>query len=162
MLELLRTRGRSGPRGRGAAPRDDAAARAEVEASRTERRAVHEAALAEVLASVPGQTLSTPAARAALAALMATSRTAPQGARRMATVDGLSCTLVHIRQGVGVLAACSWRVFLPGRIPVFHQPGRKPNTAQLAALAALAMSPDTAVSVPVTLTPVADVQESVA
>ena len=160
--ELLRTRGRSGPRGRGAAPRDDAAARAEVEASRTERRAVHEAALAEVLASVPGQTLSTPAARAALAALMATSRTAPQGARRMATVDGLSCTLVHIRQGVGVLAACSWRVFLPGRIPVFHQPGRKPNTVQLAALAALAMSPDTAVSVPVTLTPVADVQESVA
>lgn len=156
--ELLRVRGRSGARGRGAAPRDDAAARAEVEEARTQRRAIHHAALAEVLASVPGQTLSTPAARAALAALMAASRTPPRGVRRTATVDGLSCTLVHVGDttgmATGVLVASTWRVFLPGRIPLFHPQGRKPNTAQFATLSNLMVVADRSRSVSVTLSPV--------
>jgi len=166
--ELLRTHGRSGPRGRGTKPRDDSAARAEIEAARAQRRAIHEAALAEVLASVPGQTLSSHAARAALAALMAASRAAPSGARRTATVDGLACTLVHIgdvaEDIVGTLAASTWRVFLPGRIPLFHPRGRKPNTAQLAMLTELTAISDTDRSVAVRLTPVTgdDVEEVVA
>lgn len=166
--ELLRARGRSGPRGRGAAPRSDAMARAEVEAARAQRCAIHEAALAEVIASVPGQTLSGPASRAALAALMAASRTAPRGARRTATVDGLSCTLVHVAdragEAAGVLAASTWRVFLPGRIPLFHLRCHRPNSAQLTALSTLTTVTDTDRSVVVTLSPgtEADVEEGVA
>lgn len=155
--ELLRTRGRSGPRGRGTAPRNDAAARAEVEIARAHRLAVHEAALIEVLTSAPGEELSGAAARVALAALMAASRAAPRGDRRTAIADGLSCTLVHVADSAdpskGVLMASTWRVYLPGRIPIFHARGRRPSAAQLASLRRLPTTPDTECSVPILLTP---------
>lgn len=159
--ELLRTRGRAGARGKGTAPRDNSAARAEVEAARARRRAVHHAAVAEVLASVPGQTLTGPAAQAALASLMAAARTAPTGVRRTATVDGLVCTIVHVGTGNGLVCAATWRVVLPSRIPVFHQPGRKPNAAQMAALTARAIT-DTEQAVRIKVTRLDDAEEGVA
>jgi hypothetical protein len=125
--ELLRTTGRTGARGRTPAARDDAAAREAVQAARERRRVAHAAAIEEILADTPGELLSQRAAQVALAALMAAVRAGvvPGAAdRRTAVRDGLSCTLFHIGDGVGVLAAPTWRVLLPGRIPVFHLPGR--------------------------------------
>jgi hypothetical protein len=46
------------------------------------------------------------------------------GDRRTGTRDGLSCTLFHTGARTGALAAPTWRVLLPGRIPVFHLPGQ--------------------------------------
>lgn len=159
--DLLRARGRSGPRGKGTTPRDNTEAKAEVGAARARRRAVHGAAVAEVLASVPGQTLSDPAARAALASLMAAARSAPKGPRRTATFDGLSCTIVHLGDGMGVLSAETWRVLLPGRVPVFHLAGDEPNGAQLAAVTTPAVA-DTQQPVQITLTRLDDIEEGVA
>jgi hypothetical protein len=98
-----------------------------VQAARERRRVAHAAAIEEILAGTPGELLSQRAAQVALAALMAAVRAGvvPGAADlRTAVRDGLSCTLFHIGDGVGVLAAPTWRVLLPGRIPVFHLPGR--------------------------------------
>lgn len=132
---LLRTAGRSGPRGRGAAPRDDTVAKAQVAEARARREVGHRRALDAVLAALPGQQLDEAAARAALAALMAAARTAATGPRRTGTSGGLACTLVHTGSGTGVLTAPTWRVLLPGRIPLFHRPGERPSAEVLAALA---------------------------
>lgn len=130
---LLRTAGRSGPRGRGAAPRDDTKAKVQVAAARARCQAGHQRALAAVLAALPGRQLDKAAARAALAALMAAARAAATGPRRTGTSGGLACTLVHTGSGTGILNAPAWRVFLPGRIPLFHRPGQRPSAAALAA-----------------------------
>jgi len=140
---LLRATGRSGPRGKGAAPRDDTAARAQVAQARARRQSDHAQAVADVLASVPGQRLDETAARAALAALMAAARTTPIGPRRTAASGGLACTLVHTGTGTGTLEAPTWQVLLPGRIPLFHLPGRKPSAAALAILTGHTTSQDT-------------------
>ncbi|MEW2345358.1 DUF2397 domain-containing protein [Streptomyces griseoaurantiacus] len=150
---LLRTVGRSGPRGRGAAPRDDTAAKAQVAEARARRQAGNQRALAAVLASVPGQPLDEAAARAALAALMAAARTAANGPRRTGTSGGLACTLVHTGSGTGILNAPTWRVLLPGRIPLFHQPGQRPSTAALAALAGTTTTDDPSAHTPLRITP---------
>ena len=121
--ELLRLTGRSGARGRPAAPRDDTAARAEIEQRRRHRQAQHDAALREVLAASPDAVLSELAARLAMNALMAAARSRPTGPRRTATRDGLACTLYRVPGSIGALRAPTWRVWLPGRVPVFHQPG---------------------------------------
>lgn len=150
---LLRTTGRSGPRGGGAKPRDDTAARAQVAQARARRQAEHTDAVARVLASIPGQHLDEAAARAALAALMAAARTTATGPRRTGTSDGLACTLVHTGRDTGALTAPTWRVLLPGRIALFHQPGRRPSAAALAAVVGTATTHDTAARVTLSLTP---------
>ncbi|MGW4937314.1 DUF2397 domain-containing protein [Streptomyces sp. NPDC004166] len=132
---LLRTAGRSGPRGRGAAPRDDTEAKAQVAEARARRQAEHQRALATVLASLPGQQLDEAAARAALAALMAAARATATGPRRTGASGGLACTLVHTGSGSGILNAPTWRVLLPGRIPLFHRPGQRPSAGALGVLA---------------------------
>ncbi len=121
--ELLRLTGRTGPRGRPAAPRDDSAARAEIAQRREHRRQQHDAALREVLAASPDAVLSEPAARLAMSALMAAARAGPAGPGRTAAHDGLACTLFRAPDCTGALRAPAWRVWLPGRIPVFHVPG---------------------------------------
>jgi len=121
--ELLRLTGRTGARGRPAAPRDDTAARAEIEQRRQHRQEQHDAALREVLAASPGAVLSEPAARLAMNALMAAARSRPTGPRRTANRDGLACTMYRVPDVIGALRAPAWRVWLPGRVPVFHQPG---------------------------------------
>jgi uncharacterized protein (TIGR02677 family) len=121
--ELLRQTGRTGARGRPAAPRDDTAARAEVEQRRQARKEQHDAALREILTTSAGAELSEPAARLAMSALMAAVRSGPAGPWRTAHRDGLACTLFRVPGAVGVLRAPAWRVWLPGRVPVFHQPG---------------------------------------
>ncbi|GAA2007473.1 DUF2397 family protein [Microbacterium ulmi] len=138
--EMLRSRGRSGPRGRGTAPRNDRAARAEVEARRKERQARHDAAVREVLAWKPGADLSESAARVAMESLMASARSSAKKGRRTATTGGLSCTLVRVAAGVGVLRAPTWLVLVPGRVPLFHRHGQRPNSAQLAVVSPI---PDT-------------------
>ena len=130
---MLRATGRTGARGRAAAARDDTAARAVVAARRAERERRHREALAEVLASAPGQALSDHAARVALAAVNAATRGTVLSGRRLAPLgglsgrrghrDGLACTLLYVGPGItGVLVAPMWRVLLPGRIAVFHRP----------------------------------------
>jgi hypothetical protein len=59
----------------------------------------------------------------AIIALLAAARSGVTGDSRTATRDGLACTLFHVGQGIGVLAAPTWRVLTPGRVPVFHLPG---------------------------------------
>jgi uncharacterized protein DUF2397 len=125
--ELLRTTGRTGARGRAPAARDDAAARAAVQAARQQRMAEHAAAIEEILSGASGGVLSLRAAQVALAALMTAVRTGlvpGTNDRRTGTRDGLACTLFHIGSGTGSLAAPTWRVILPGRVPVFHLPGQ--------------------------------------
>jgi len=121
--ELLRQTGRTGARGRPAAPRDDTVARAEVEQRRQRRRVQHDAALREVLAASPDAVLSEAAARLAMNALMTAARTGSAGQRRTANLDGLACTLFRTPGWTGAVRAPAWRVWLPGRIPVFHRPG---------------------------------------
>jgi hypothetical protein len=121
--DLLRLTGRSGARGRPAAPRDDAEARVEVEARRRLRQDQHAKALREVLTASPGASLSEPAARLALSALMAAARQVPSGPARSAARDGLACTLFFTPGTTGALLAPTWRVWLPGRSPVFHAVG---------------------------------------
>lgn len=150
---LLRTAGRSGPRGRGAKPRDDAAAKAQVADARARRQAGHERALAAVLASLPGHQLDEAAARAALAALMAAARAIATGPRRTGTSGGLACTLVHTGTGTGTLNAPTWHVLLPGRIPLFHRPGQRPSAATLAALAGTTTTDDPAAHTTLRITP---------
>lgn len=123
--DLLRLTGRSGARGRPAAPRDDSAARADVERRRRERQQLHEQALMEVLTAPSGAVLSQPAARLAMSALMAAARTGAAGPRRSASCDGLTCTLFHSPGSTGALLAPTWQVWLPSRIAVFHQQGAK-------------------------------------
>jgi uncharacterized protein (TIGR02677 family) len=121
--DLLRLTGRTGARGRPAASRDDTAARGEVAQRRRLRQQQHEAALSEVLTASSGAVLSESAARLAMAALMAAARSGATGPRRTAASDGLACTLFHAPDSAGVLRAPTWRVLLPGRVPVFHQQG---------------------------------------
>jgi hypothetical protein len=125
--ELLRSTGRTGARGRAPAARDDSAAREAVLAARERRMAEHSAAVTEVLAASPGEPLSPRAAQVALASLMAAVRTGATPGRRdrrTATRDGLACTLFFTGDGTGRVSAPTWRILLPGRIPVFHLPGR--------------------------------------
>ncbi|MEU3411313.1 DUF2397 family protein [Streptomyces sp. NPDC006658] len=150
---LLRTAGRSGPRGRGAAPRDDTKAKAQVAEARARRQAGHQRALAAVLAALPGQQLDEAAARAALAALMAAARAAATGPRRTGTSGGLACTLVHTGSGTGTLNAPAWRVLLPGRIPLFHRPGQRPSAAALTALAGTTTTEDPSAHATLRITP---------
>lgn len=140
--DLLRSSGRTGPRGRGGAARNDTEAKALVEAARQRRARQHAEAVSEVLAASAGEVLSDRAARAALEALMAAVRSAPSGARRTASRDGLACTLLYTGTGMRVLTAPNWRVLLPGRHLVFHLPGRRPNASALAALEKLALADD--------------------
>lgn len=121
--DLLRAAGKTGAGGRAAAPRDDTAARAEVAERRRRRQEQHDAALREVLAAAPGAELSEPAARLALTALMAAARSGPAGVSRTATRDGLACTIFRVPEATGALRAPVWRVWLPGRVPVFHKAG---------------------------------------
>jgi uncharacterized protein (TIGR02677 family) len=121
--ELLRLTGRTGARGRPAAPRDDTAARAEVEQRRQLRKEQHDAALREILAASADAVLSEPAARLAMSALMAAARSGPAGPSRTAHRDGVACTLFRAPGSVGALRAPAWRVWLPGRVPIFHRPG---------------------------------------
>ncbi|WP_406390096.1 DUF2397 domain-containing protein [Streptomyces sp. NBC_00882] len=150
---LLRTAGRSGPRGRGAAPRDDTAAKAQVAEARARRQAEHQRALAVVLAALPGQQLDEAAARAALAALMAAARAGTTGPRRTGSNGGLACTLLHTGSGTGILQAPTWRVLLPGRIPLFHRPGQRPSVAALAALAGTTTTDDPSAHATLHITP---------
>ncbi|MEV8628551.1 DUF2397 family protein [Streptomyces sp. NPDC051079] len=150
---LLRTAGRSGPRGRGAAPRDDTEAKAQVAEARARRQARHQGALAVVLAALPGQQMDEAAARAALAALMAAARAVATGPRRTGTSGGLACTLVHTGSGTGMLNAPTWRVLLPGRIPLFHQPGQRPSAAALAALKGTTTTHDASARATLRITP---------
>jgi uncharacterized protein (TIGR02677 family) len=135
--EMLRTSGRTGSRGRASSSRDDSAARAAVAARRQERAVAHALALREVLAAAPAAPLSDAAARVALAAVAAASRGTRHAATatrpvvaRTGTKDGLTCTLVYIGEGqsassvtAGVVRAPTWKVILPGRVPLFHAPG---------------------------------------
>lgn len=142
--ELLRTTGRTGARGRAAAARDDTATRAEVARRREDRRRRHAAALTEVFAAAPGDPLSDAAARVAFAALTAATRGAlrPHAGGtgitgRAGLRDGLACTVLYLpathtptgpREAVtGLLRASTWRVLLPGRVALFHPPGRRPR-----------------------------------
>ena len=150
---LLRTAGRSGPRGRGTTPRDDTAVKAQVAEARSRREAEHAVAVAAVLASVPGQHLNEAAARVALAALMAAARAAATGPSRTATSEGLACTLIHTGDGFGTLNAPTWRVLLPGRIPLFHQPGRRPSAVAFAAVAGTTTRDDVSAHALLHLTP---------
>jgi hypothetical protein len=146
--DLLRATGRGGARGRPPAARDDTAARAEIAARRRERAAAHAEALREVLAAAPGAELSAAAARVALTALMAASRSpvgGPRRARRSAHRDGLACTLFHVLGRTGVLRAPTWRVWLPGRVVMFHPAGTRVTAPAL-------LSPDTDISVTVRMT----------
>ncbi|MGW8558100.1 DUF2397 family protein [Streptomyces tubercidicus] len=141
---LLRTTGRSGPRGRGSAPRDDTAVRAQVAADRARRQDEHLAAVTAVLAAVPGQQLDEAAAQVALAALMAAARAGATGPARTGTSGGLACTLVHTGTGTatGTVQAPTWCVLVPGRIPLFHQPGRRPSRAAMEAVSGAAVTDD--------------------
>lgn len=124
--DLLRATGRSGARGRAPAARDDSAAREQVLARRAERARQHAEALSEVLAAGPRQPLSHRAAHVAFAALMAAARSAPtqrRRDRRVATCDGLACTLFHCPGRIGMLLAPTWQVLTPDRVAVFHVPG---------------------------------------
>ncbi len=109
-------------------------ARAEVEQRRRRRQEQHDAALREVLAASVGAALSEPAARLALAALMAAARARPTGLRRTSQRDGLACTLFRVPGSLGVLHAPTWRVWLPGRVAVFHRPS---TAAVLSAVSAV-------------------------
>lgn len=122
----LRTSGRSGVRGRAPAPLDDRAARESVARARAERLARHREHLLEILSAEPGQTLSSGAARVALATLMDAVRQAPEGDRRCSSRDGLACTILWTGTGIAVLQAPNWRVWLPGRLVAFHLPGAAP------------------------------------
>lgn len=135
--EMLRTSGRSGSRGQAAASRDDSAAKLAIAARRQERVILHAIALREVLGCAPAAPLGEAAARVALAAIAAACR----GTRHSATAgrpvvvrtgvkDGLACTLVYVSDGAtagsitaGVVRAPTWKVILPGRVPLFHAPG---------------------------------------
>lgn len=139
--DLLRSTGRTGPRGKGGPARDDTQARADVERSRQQRRAVHDAALREVLAAEPGALLSENAARVALNSLMAAVRSGARGPLRTATREDLACSVIHTGTGAGVLRAPTWHILLPGRHPLFHLRSRRPNEAALTALSAVA-TPD--------------------
>ena len=132
--ELLRSTGRTGPRGRGGAARDDTQARADVAAARLARQQRHDIALREVLAAAPGVALSEEGARVALASLMAAVRAGATGAVRTASRDALSCSLIHTGVGTGSLRAPSWQVQLPGRHPLFHLRGQRPSALALASL----------------------------
>lgn len=150
---LLRTTGRSGPRGRGGAPRDDTAVRARVAAARAQRQAEHSAAVAAVLAAVPGQLLDEAAARVALAALMAAARAGATGPSRTGTSGGLACTLVHTGTTAGTIQAPTWRVLVPDRIPLFHQPGRRPSRTAMEAVAGATATDDLTVRATLRITP---------
>ena len=58
-----------------------------------------------------------------MTALMAAARSGPTGPRRTATRNGLACTLFRAPESTGALRAPTWRVWLPGRVPVFHRHG---------------------------------------
>lgn len=138
----LRSHGKSGVRGRAAAPLDDTAARQAVARARVERLIRHREHLREVLAAVPGQLLSDGAARVGLAVLLDAIRQPALDGRRRATKDGLACTIFWTGAGAGLLRAPSWRVWLPGRVIVFHAPAVRP-----AALAPATIEPTGAVSI---------------
>ncbi len=121
--ELLRLTGRSGARGRAPAARDDSAAREVVEERRRQRAAIREAAIQEILAAAPGSELSDPAARVALATLLAATRASARAGRRHAERDGLSCTVFDRPGTTGLLCGPRWRVMTPSRWIVFHRPG---------------------------------------
>jgi hypothetical protein len=127
--DLLRLTGRSGPRGRVPAARDDAHARAAVREGRERRAAAHALAVAEVIGAQPGTVLSEPAARVALASLRAAVRTEANGRVRSAVSDGLACTVCsavdHGIEGAAspAVRAVNWQVLVPGREVAFHAPG---------------------------------------
>lgn len=125
----LRSNGRTGVRGRAPAPLDDRAAREAVERARAERQTRHREHLREILAATPGQTMSVGAARVALATVMDAVRQSPRGDRRRASKDGLACTIFFTGQGAAVLRCPAWRVWLPGRVLVFHLPGARVQLA---------------------------------
>jgi hypothetical protein len=135
--DLLRKTGTTGARGRAPAARQDDAAREVIAARRAARMAEHRAALREILAASPGAPLSDTAARVALRALLVAARAGSVGGRRVGEIDGLACTLVHTGVGAGVVAAPTWRAWVPGRVVVFHRPGMVPALSQVAAQADL-------------------------
>jgi uncharacterized protein (TIGR02677 family) len=136
--EMLRTSGKKGTQGRAASSRDDSAARAVIAALRAERVIAHAIALREVLSAGPAAPLSEAAARVALAAVAAACRGTRHAATparpvvvRTGTKDGLACTLVYVGDGAtagsvtaGIVRAPTWKVILPGRVALFHSPGK--------------------------------------
>ncbi len=131
--ELLLKTGSSAARGRASAGRDDTAAKERLLAQRARRQREHDKALREVLAAAPGARLGEDAARVALSALMAAVRGESRNGRRVHTVDGLACTLLHTGRDTGLLVAPTWTVLLPGRLVRFHLPGRAPELADAVA-----------------------------
>jgi hypothetical protein len=128
----LRTNGRTGARSRAPAPLDDRAAREAVEQARAERLARHREHLREILSAPPGQALSHGAARVALATLMDAVRQTPRGDRRRAVREGLACTVVWTGTETATIRSPTWRVSLPGRLIVFHQPESHPRLGAVA------------------------------
>ena len=88
-----------------------------------------------MLAAAPGDLLSDAAARVALAALNVAARGAAHGPTRTGLPggrrgqrDGLACTLLYVgADTTGLVQADTWRVLLPGRVPLFHAPGTAPR-----------------------------------
>lgn len=125
--DLLRLLGRSGGGGRAAAPRDDAAAKADVAERRKLRMERHAASIREVLHAGPEGPLSSAAAFVAFASLLVAAKARASGGRRTGVKDGLACTLVERAGSCAVLRAPDWQVRLPNRALAFHLPREKPN-----------------------------------
>ena len=142
--ELLRSTGRTGTRGRAAVARDDTAVRHLLAERRRERQRLRAEAAALVLAAPAEEPLPERAARLAYEALTAatrgTVRRNPSGVNlpgRTGTVDSLACTLLYLDRGPGAgqaralvgqrLIGPTWQVLTPGRVAIFHAPGRRPQ-----------------------------------
>jgi hypothetical protein len=132
--EMLRKVGRTGARGKASPARDDSHSKEVVHLRRQERLKRHSDSIREILSMTEsGPKLSAHAGRVALTSLMAAVNAASKNGKRLATRDGLSCTLVHVGKGqVGAIQTTSWTVFTPQRVPVFHLPGSKPDLSNIA------------------------------
>lgn len=161
--ELLRTTGRTGTRGRAASARDDQGTRVLLAQRRAERVLARKAAADVVLNAPAGEPLPEAAARVAYEALTAatrgTVRRDPGGVNlpgRTGTVEALACTLLYLNPATletdavpGMrLIGPTWQILTPGRVAVFHTPGRRP---QLSAALRAALAPDPGGRVEVTL-----------
>ncbi|GCD19280.1 hypothetical protein CTKZ_08420 [Cellulomonas algicola] len=129
--ENLRRTARTGSRGRAAAPRDAADARAEIAARQELRRLEHLRALREILSARPGQELTHTAAHLAHAAVLAAirGRVSTSTRSRTGTSDGLACTIAAAGTDA-VICGPGWRAILPNHTVTFHLPGRAPRTTR--------------------------------
>lgn len=118
--------GRTGSRGKAPAPLDDTAEREIRAIQREQAKQLRQRREAEVLATLPGQAMSAGAGRVAYEVLTAAIGARPSGGRRTARRGGLACTIAISERQVGTLGCPLWRVWLPGRVLVFHIPDAKP------------------------------------